>query len=82
MAREMADGEGVRWSCERAYAGLAGNGAANEAARAEGSDRYRVICTPGGAVRSIAIEPPADREAQLSDQELLRWSERESRSRP
>jgi hypothetical protein len=45
MAREVTDGEGAAWSCVEAYAGLSEDGK-SEAARVEGTDRFRLVCSP------------------------------------
>jgi hypothetical protein len=61
MAREVTDGEGTAWSCVEAYAGLSEDGK-SEAARVEGTDRFRVVCTPtGGAQRSRPARLPPTR---------------------
>lgn len=74
MPREVQDGQGITWSCVEAYAGLSGSaGSAGNAARADGPDeRYRVICTPSGAARSVELHLPAGWEDSLSDEGLLR----------
>ena len=76
MPREVTDGDGVRWTCVQAYAGLAqsadesGN---KEAARVDGAkDRFRVVCTPSGAAQTAELELPGDWEEGMSDEELLR----------
>ena len=71
MPREIDDGEGVRWTCAQAYAGLADGPADPAAAKVDGADRYRVICTPSGGSRSVELELPGDWEENLSDEELL-----------
>lgn len=71
MPREIDDGEGVRWTCAQAYAGLAEPVADAAAAKVDGADRYRVICTPSGGSRSVELELPGDWEEGLSDEELL-----------
>lgn len=72
MAREVTDGEGIKWSCVEAYAGLSG-GSGGEAARVEGTDdRFRVVCTPSGDAKSVELELPGGWEKSLSDDELLR----------
>ncbi len=70
MAREVTDGEGTTWSCVEAYAGLSEEGK-SDAAKVEGADRYRVVCTPGGGARSVELELPAGWEEALSDEELV-----------
>ena len=69
MPREVTDGEGTTWSCVEAYAGLSEDGK-SEAARVEGSDRFRVIATPTGGAQSVELELPAGWEEKLSDEEL------------
>jgi hypothetical protein len=76
MPREVEDSEGVRWSCASAYNGLNAEGGDPPEARVEGSDRYRVICTPSGGSRSVELELPAGWEEELSDDELLGEIER------
>lgn len=71
MAREVTDDEGIAWTCVEAYAGLGGSG--GEAARVEGSaGRYRVVCTPSGAARSVELELPGGWEGELDDRALVR----------
>lgn len=77
MPREVNDGEGIRWSCVQAYAGLsqrAGDDAEKaDAARVEGAaDRFRVVCTPSGGARTVELELPGRWEEELSDEALLR----------
>lgn len=69
MAREVTDGEGTTWSCVEAYAGLSEDGK-SELAKVEGTDRYRVVCTPSGGAQSVELELPAGWEEGLSDEEL------------
>lgn len=71
MPREVTDGDGTTWSCVEAYAGLSEDGKA-EAARVEGTDRYRVVCTPTGGAASVTLEVPAGWSESLSDDEMLR----------
>lgn len=72
MPREVQDSDGVRWTCTQAYAGLGEDSpAADAAARVEGSDRYRVVCTPSGGSQSVELELPGDWEEAMSDQDLL-----------
>lgn len=71
MPREVEDSEGIRWTCTQAYAGLGDHPASDSAAKVDGADRYRVICTPSGGSRSVDVELPAGWEEELSDQELL-----------
>jgi hypothetical protein len=69
MAREVTDGEGTAWSCVEAYAGLSEDGK-SDAARVEGTDRFRVVCTPSGGAQTVELELPAGWEETLSDEEL------------
>ena len=70
MPREVTDGEGTVWSCVEAYAGLSEDGK-SDAARVEGTDRFRVVCTPSGGAQTVELELPAGWEDSLSDEELL-----------
>lgn len=72
MPREIQDQDGIRWTCAQAYAGLSDEAADDSAARVEGSDRLRVVCTPSGGSRSVALELQPGWEEALSDEELLR----------
>ncbi|HSU16074.1 hypothetical protein [Longimicrobium sp.] len=69
VPREVTDHEGIRWTCVEAYAGLSGD--AGDAAKVEG-ERYRVVCTPSGASKSVELHLPGGWEDSLSDEELLR----------
>ena len=69
MAREVTDGDGTAWSCVEAYAGLSEDGK-SDAARVEGTDRYRVVCTPSGGARSVRVELPEHWE-KLEEAKLL-----------
>jgi hypothetical protein len=71
MPREVQDGEGTTWSCVEAYAGLSEDGK-SDAARVEGTDRYRVVCTPSGGAASVTLELPAGWDESLTDSDLLR----------
>lgn len=71
MPREIDDGEGIRWTCAEAYAGLEETPADPSAARVEGSDHYRVICTPSGGSRSVELELPGGWEEEYSDEQIL-----------
>jgi hypothetical protein len=75
MAREVTDGEGTAWSCVEAYAGLSENGK-SEAARVEGTDRFRVVCTPSGGAQTVELELPEGWDEKLSDEELVREIEK------
>ena len=73
MPREITDGEGITWTCIQAFAGLGNDPEKADAARVEGSeDHVRVVCTPSGAARSVRVECPADWEASMQDEQLLR----------
>ena len=76
MPREIDDGEGVRWSCAQAYAGLSDPPVDDSAAKVDGSDRYRVVCTPSGGSRSVELELPGGWEESYSDEALLKEIER------
>ncbi len=76
MPREVTDGEGIRWTCVQAYAGLAqsadesGN---QDAARVDGAgDRFRVVCTPSGTAKTVELELPGDWESGMEDDALVR----------
>lgn len=76
MPREVNDGEGVRWSCVQAYAGLAQHAGEDaekaDAARVDGEpDRFRVVCTPSGGARTVELELPGGWEEEMEDEELL-----------
>ena len=77
MPREVNDGEGTRWTCVQAYAGLSASGTAEgdedraEAARVEGGgDRFRVVCTPSGQAQTVRLELPVTWLEDTSDDEL------------
>ncbi len=73
MAREVNDGEGVRWSCVQAYGGLNEGEANEEAARVEGEgDLLEVVCTPSGGAQTVRLKLESGWEEKLSDEELLR----------
>ena len=71
MPREIEDADGVRWTCAEAYAGLGEGLADRSAAKVEGTDRYRVICTPSGGSQSVELELAVDWEEALPDDALL-----------
>ena len=71
MPREIDDGDGVRWTCAQAYAGLSEKAVDDSAAKVEGADRYRVICTPSGGSRSVELELPGGWEESYSDEQIL-----------
>lgn len=72
MPREIQDPAGVRWTCAQPYAGLSEVSGDRSAARVEGTDRVRVVCTPSGGSRTVELELPADWETELSDEAILR----------
>ena len=73
MPREVTDGEGVRWVCAQAYAGLAQKVENEEAARVEGGqDLFEVVCTPSGGSQTVRLRLEGGWEEKLSDEELLR----------
>jgi hypothetical protein len=71
MPREVMDEDGTKWSCVEAYAGLSEDGK-SDAARVEGMDRYRVVCTPSGGATSVTLELPGGWDESLTDSDLLR----------
>ena len=77
MPREILDPDGTRWSCAQAYAGLPDHALGDEAARVDGTDRVRVVCTPSGGSRSVELELAADWADSLGDEELLERLRRE-----
>ena len=76
MPREVTDGDGVRWTCVQAYAGLAqsaGESGNADAARVDGEkDRFRVVCTPSGGAQTVELELPGDWEEGMDDEALLK----------
>ena len=72
MPREIDDGDGVRRTCAQAYAGLTGQPVDESAAKVDGADRYRVVCTPSGGAKSVELELPGGWEESYSDEALLR----------
>lgn len=71
MPREVTDGEGTVWNCVEAYAGLSEDGK-SDAARVEGTDRFRVVCTPSGGATSVTLELPGGWDETMSDEALVR----------
>ena len=73
MQREVTDGEGTRWVCAQAYAGLAREveGEAAERAEAEGVV-VEVVCTPSGGAQTVRLQLSAGWEESYSDEDLLR----------
>lgn len=70
MPREVTDSEGTTWSCVEAYAGLSEDGK-SDAAKIEGTDRYRVVATPTGGAQSVTLELPAGWAEDLSDEDIV-----------
>ena len=71
MSREVTDGDGITWSCIQAFAGLGNDPEKKNAARVNGSDRLRVVCTPSGGAASVHLELPEGWEAGMPDGDLL-----------
>ena len=71
MPREITDHDGITWSCIQAFAGLGNAPEKADAARVNGSDRLRVVCTPSGSASSVRLELPEGWEANMPDEELL-----------
>jgi hypothetical protein len=71
VAREVQDEAGVRWTCVRAYEGLQRQELAEVAARVEGTNRFRTVCTPSGGEKSIELELEEGWEESLNDDALL-----------
>ena len=71
MPREITDKDGITWSCIQAFAGLGNDPEKKDAARVDGSDRLRVICTPRGNAASVRLELPDGWEAGMPDAGLL-----------
>jgi hypothetical protein len=42
----------------------------------EGTDRFRVVCTPTGGAQTVELELPAGWDEKLSDEELVREIEK------
>jgi hypothetical protein len=76
MPREIDDGEGVRWTCAQAYAGLTDQPVDESAGKVGGADRYRVVCTPSGGSKSVELELPGGWEESYSDEALLQEIQR------
>jgi hypothetical protein len=79
VAREVQDSEGIRWTCAQAYAGLSDGEEKDDAARVDGTDLVRVICTPSGGSTSVELELPLGWEDDLSDEALLQRISAEQR---
>ena len=71
MPREIENGDGVRWTCAQAYGGISETSIDDSAAKVDGTDRYRVICTPSGGSRSVELELPGGWEESYSDEQIL-----------
>jgi hypothetical protein len=64
--------DGVAWSCIQAFAGFGNDPDKAEAARNVAPGRgLRVVCTPSGGARSVALELPEGWEESMSDAQLL-----------
>ena len=71
MPREITDADGITWSCIQAFAGLGNDPDKTDAARVNGSDQLRVVCTPSGNAASVRLELPHGWEARMPDGDLL-----------
>jgi hypothetical protein len=72
MPREIADTEGVTWTCIQAYSGLTEGSENQDAAKVKGQkDSYWVVCTPSGGAKSVRLQLPGDWESSYSDEDLL-----------
>ena len=71
MPREITDDHGITWSCIQVFAGLGNDPEKTDAARVDGSDRLRVVCTPSGGAGWVRLELPDDWEAGMPDGDLL-----------
>jgi len=73
LPREIEDSEdGIRWTCAQAYAGLDQDEGTDSAALVDGTDRYRVVCTPSGGSRSVELQLPEGWMEGCTDQDLLK----------
>jgi hypothetical protein len=72
MPREIADTEGITWTCIQAYSGLTEGTENQDAAQVKGQeDSYWVVCTPSGGSKSVRLQLPGDWESSYSDEDLL-----------
>lgn len=72
MQREIANTDGVTWSCVQAYTGLAEGTENKEAGSVKGEDdSYWVVCTPSGGAKSVRLKLTGDWENAYSDEDLL-----------
>jgi len=72
MPREIADTEGITWTCIQAYSGLTEVTENQDAAQVKGQeDSYWVVCTPSGGAKSVRLQLPGDWESSYSDEDLL-----------
>ena len=76
MAREVTDAAGTVWSVTQAFAGVAGEAAAQrgEAAAQRGASRpghVSVVFTPNGGAQSVHGELPLGWETGTSDDAVL-----------
>ena len=71
MPREVAE-DGITWSCIQAFAGLGNDPEKAQAARnVAAGPGLRVICTPSGGAKSVALELEEGWEERMSERELL-----------
>jgi len=70
--REVQDGDGVRWVCAQALAGVGSSVEAEAAELVEGDDgTVPVVCTPSGGAQTVRIEVERGWEERMSDDALL-----------
>lgn len=73
MQREVTDGEGTKWVCAQAYAGLTRGVEGEAAGRAEGEDgSVEVVCTPSGGAQTVRLRLRGGWEESYTDEDLLR----------
>lgn len=73
MQKEVTDGEGTKWVCAQAYAGLTREVEGEAAERAEDEDgRVEVVCTPSGGAQTVRLHLRAGWEESYADEDLLR----------
>ncbi|HEY9693799.1 MAG TPA: hypothetical protein V6D15_16460 [Oculatellaceae cyanobacterium] len=72
MQREIANTDGVTWTCVQAYTGLTEGTENKDAASVKGEqDNYWVVCTPSGGAKSVRLKLEGDWENTYSDEDLL-----------
>jgi hypothetical protein len=71
VPREITDKDSITWSCIQTFAGLGNDPEKTDAARVNGSDRLRVLCTPSGGAASVRLELLDGWEAGMPDSDLL-----------